>query len=123
MKKIVRLTENDLTRIVKKVLKEEVSYGDVTIIPSNNGKGHLIFKTKDKQETYKVMVDTMFYDGQISVKSIWKDKNGNIKVLDNTGKKFPVDKTNITDLINQFNVNKTKLTTSSSVVDLSLIRV
>lgn len=122
MKKIVRLTENDLTRIVRKVLKEEVSYYGVTITPSNNGKGHLIFKSKDKKETYKVMVDTMFYDGPVSVKSIWKDKNGVIKVLDNTGKKFSVDKTNIMDLIKQFNTNKSKLIASSSGVDLSLIR-
>jgi len=123
MKKIVRLTENDLTRIVKRVLKEEVSYGDVTIRPTKNGKGHLIFKTKDKEETYKVMAKTFGWSGAISVKSIWEDEKGNIKVLDNVDKTFPVKKTNIMDLIKQFNGNKTKLTTSSSVVDLSLIRV
>jgi hypothetical protein len=123
MKRIVRLTENDLTRIVKRVLKESISYYGVSITPSNNGKGHLVFKSKDKQETYKIMVDTMLYDGPISVKSIWKDKNGDIKVLDNTGKKFPIDKTNIIDLIKQFNDNKSELTVSSSGVDLSLVRV
>jgi hypothetical protein len=123
MKKIVRLTENDLTRIVKKVLKESVSYYGVRITPSNNGKGHLIFKTKDKQETYRVIAKTFGWSGAISVVSIWEDKKGNIKVLDNVDKTFPVKKTNIMDLIKQFNGNKTKLTTSSSFVDLSLVRV
>jgi hypothetical protein len=123
MKRIVRLTENDLTRIVKRVLKESISYNGVSITPSNNGKGHLIFKSKDKEETYKIMVDTLFYEGPISVKSIWKDKNGNIKVLDNTKKTFSIEKTNILDLIKQFNDNKSELTASSSGVDLSLVRV
>ena len=131
MKRIVRLTENDLTRIVKRVLKEEttsspsnsISFYGVTITPSNDGKGNLIFKTKDKQVVFKVMVDTMFYDGKVAVDKIWKDETGKIKLKDNTGKEFNIGKTNIIDLVKQFNENKTKLTASDMGVDLSMVRV
>ena len=131
MKRIVRLTENDLTRIVKRVLNEEttssssnsISFYGVTITPSNDGKGNLIFKTNDKQVVYKVMVDTMFYDGKVAVDKIWKDETGKIKLKDNTGKVFNIGKSNIIDLVKQFNENKTKLTASDMGVDLSMVRV
>lgn len=131
MKRIVRLTENDLTRIVKRVLNEEttssssnsISFYGVTITPSNDGKGNLIFKTKDKQVVFKVMVDTMFYDGKVAVDKIWKDETGKIKLKDNTGKEFNIGKTNVIDLVKQFNENKTKLTASDMGVDLSMVRV
>jgi hypothetical protein len=123
MKKVIRLTESDLVRIVKRVLNESISFYGVSITPSNDGKGRLIFKSKDRQESYKVIAKIFFKTYTISVKSIWKESNGDIKVKDNTGKVFPINNTNIIDLVKQFNQKKSTLTASSQGVDVNLVRV
>ena len=133
MKKIVRLTESDLVKIVKRVINETndsrnemskefgVVFDGVTIIPEK-GTGHLIFKSINDKKEFKVTVNTMFYDGNVAVTKIFKSGDG-LKITDNTGKSFSVEKTNILDLVKQFKLRKPKLTASNSVVDLSLIRV
>ena len=56
MKKIIRLTESDLTRIVKRVIREQkdtINIGDMYKITMDNG-SHVRFKitSKDNDEDY-----------------------------------------------------------------------
>jgi hypothetical protein len=103
MKKVIKITESDLNRIVKRVIKETVEsnntskgvniYG-VNISVSQDNRGHLIFTSGDRTEQFRVTVDTFLYDGPVSVTKIFKDGE-NFKIIDNTGKTFPIKKTNI----------------------------
>lgn len=128
MKKVTRLSESDLIRIVKRVVNETTNssnslngitlYG-VNISISNDNRGHLVFKSGQRTEQFKVTVDTFLYDGPVSVTKIYKDGD-KIKIIDNTGKSFSIKKTNIVDLIKQFNSNKTKLTASDMGATVNL---
>ena len=100
MKKIVRLTEADLNRIVKRVideskkpLMEDVTIGDVKVYPSNyTYGGPLYLEYKGVKTKYKINVTVKklgitVYSGPIGVVSIWKNGN-DVWAKDNTGKLF-----------------------------------
>jgi len=129
MKKVIKLTESDLIRIVKRVINETmdsgtqskgISLSGVNISVSQDNRGHLIFKSGQRTEQFKVTVDTFFYSGAVSVTKIYKD-NDKIKIIDNTDKSFTINKTNILDLIQQFQSNKTKLTATNMGATVNLI--
>jgi alpha-tubulin suppressor-like RCC1 family protein len=128
MKKVIKLTESDLTRIVKRVINETmdsskpsngITLSGVNISVSQDNRGHLIFKSGQRTEQFKVTVDTLFYDGPVSVTKIYKDDD-KIKIIDNTGKSFSIKSTNILNLIKQFNSNKSKLTASDMGATVNL---
>ena len=62
MKKVVRLTERDLTRIVKKILNEDANV-DGTLIRVNGTDTVTIGNNK-----YKVTVDSPVYSGPVNIK-------------------------------------------------------
>lgn len=128
MKKVVKITESDLNRIVKRVVNEMVDSAStpngvnifgVNISISQDNRGHLIFKSGERTEQFKVTVDTIFYDGPVSVRKIFKDDD-NFKIIDNTGKTFSIKKTNILNLVKQFKSNKNKLTASDMGATVNL---
>jgi len=128
MKKVVKITESDLNKIVKRVINEMMDSSSassgvnilgVTILVSQDNRGHLIFKSGERTEQFKVTVDTLFYDGPISVRKIFKDDD-NFKIIDNTGKSFSIKKTNILNLVKQFKSNKTNLTASDMGATVNL---
>ena len=128
MKKVVKITESDLNRIVKRVVNEMVDSAStptgvnilgVNISISQDNRGHLIFKSGERTEQFKVTVDTIFYDGPVSVRKIFKDDD-NFKIIDNTGKSFSIKKTNILNLVKQFKSNKNKLTASDMGATVNL---
>jgi len=128
MKKVIKLTESDLTRIVKRVIYETmdsslpskgISLSGVNISVSQDNRGHLIFKSGQRTEQFKVTVDTFLYGGPVSVTKIYKD-NDKVKIIDNTGKSFTIKNTNILELIKQFHSNKTKLTASNMGATVNL---
>jgi hypothetical protein len=128
MKKVIKLTESDLTRIVKRVINETmdsiessngISLSGVNISVSQDKRGHLIFKSGQRTENFKVTVDTFLYEGPVSVTKIYKDGD-KIKIIDNTGKSFSIKSTNILKLIDQFKLNKRKLTASDMGATVNL---
>ena len=137
MKKVIRLTESDLINIVKRVIKEEnsastpnggITIGGVNISVSNNGKGHLIFKSKSFDGEYKVTASVKIlgvptWSGNVSVKSIYKYPNGKIVIIDNTGKKFDGEDTDLVPLINQFKKRESQLQASIGQASLNLKQV
>lgn len=137
MKKVIRLTESELINIIKRVINEEnptlspsrgIIIGGVNISVSNNGKGHLIFKSKNFQSEYKVTARiTLFgkeiWSGNIAVKSITKYPNGKIVIIDNTGKDFNGEDTDLEPLIKQFNNKESQLQASLGQANLNLIKV
>jgi hypothetical protein len=107
MKKVIKITESHLNRIITNMLTEEnilinedVSLLGVKIIPVPNiGKIKIV---KDKKEIfYKLSVDHWLYSGPIVVDKLWENvKDGDYKVVDNTGKKFSVSKKDMEEIIN-----------------------
>jgi len=108
MKKVVRLTESDLVRIVKRVinesdrnlLTENIEYGGVKMAPlnpTNGGPIVLTYKGKSMRYTISVVVTkNVFgakmtaYQGKIAVVSMWKEPNKGYFVKDNTDKVFQI---------------------------------
>lgn len=56
MKRVIRLTENDLARIVKRVISEQPTLGDLGKLPTPTmptiGSSLIIFKTKKSDENF-----------------------------------------------------------------------
>jgi hypothetical protein len=50
--------------------------------------GGILATYGDMQQTYRVSVDTAFYDGPVGVTAIWEKSPGNYAIADNTGKTF-----------------------------------
>jgi len=137
MKKVVKLTESDLVKIIKRVVNESmnsskssngITIDNVNISVSNNGKGHLIFKTSGIENEYKVtanirVLGATVWSGNVSVKEIKKYPNGKIKIIDNTGKKFDGDDTDLIPLINQFKKREKQLQASIGQANLNLKQV
>ena len=137
MKKVIRLTESDLINIIKSVIKEEnsvsvpsggITINGVNISVSKNGKGHLIFKSKNFEGEYKVTASVKIlgvpaWSGNLSVKSITKYPNGKIVIIDNTGKDFDGEDTDLEPLIKQFNNRETQLQASIGQANLNLKQV
>jgi hypothetical protein len=106
MKKIVRLTESDLTRIVRRVLSEEknnINEGAVIngITINSSADGMLNAKSvKNLLNNYKVSVNcgkNVFgkfmsaYKGPVVISKLWNNKKDNgIAGVDNTGKIFTI---------------------------------
>ena len=106
MRKIVRLTESDLTRIVRRVLSEEknnINEGAVIngITINSSADGMLNAKSvKNLLNNYKVSVNcgkNVFgkfmsaYKGPVAISKLWNNKKDNgIAGVDNTGKVFTI---------------------------------
>lgn len=117
MKRIIKLTESDIRRIVERVINEsDVKYNGISISPSKDGKGHLVLKYGDVQMDYKVNVvvkklGIKFWSGSIAVKNIWV-KDGKYYAIDNTNKIFKLDSDQLNQMVkavkqksNRFNIS------------------
>lgn len=136
MKKVIKLTESDLARIVKRVINESIApetlnsitIDGVNISVSHNGKGHLIFKTSGIENEYKVTANVKIlgatvWSGNVSVKTIKKYPNGKIVIIDNTGKDFDGNDTDLLPLIKQFKKREKQLQASIGQANLNLKQV
>ena len=106
MKRTVRLTESDLTRIVRRVLSEEknnINEGAVIngITINSSADGMLNAKSvKNFLNNYKVSVNcgknllgrfVSAYNGPVVISKLWNNKtDGGIAGVDNTGKVFTI---------------------------------
>ena len=93
MKKIIRLTESDLTRIVKRVLRESEESVELQLMTTNNDK---IIKSDVKREKNKnaIFRPTMSdSERKIAVeKKVQKEWNGHLNYLKERGLKPPTPK-------------------------------
>ena len=106
MSRIIRLTESDLTRIVRRVLSEEknnINEGAVIngITINSSADGMLNAKSvKNSLNNYKVSVDcgknffgkfVSAYKGPVVISNLWNNKtDGGIAGVDNTDKVFTI---------------------------------
>ena len=106
MSRIIRLTESDLTRIVRRVLSEEknnINEGAVIngITINSSADGMLNAKSvKNSLNNYKVSVDcgknffgkfVSAYKGPVVISQLWNNKtDGGIAGVDNTEKVFTI---------------------------------
>ena len=106
MSRIIRLTESDLTKIVRRVLSEEknnINEGAVIngITISSSADGMLNAKSvKNVLNNYKVSVNcgknllgrfVSAYEGPVVISNLWNNKtDGGIAGVDNTGKMFTI---------------------------------
>ena len=105
MKKVIRLTESDLTRIIKRVIQEEITEDKLSVDPFvlwASDKGGLWIKdtSTGKQIPYKMEV----YKGMIWIDCLVKDFPGGTKMhitVPAVGqeRKIPVDKNDLLNLL------------------------
>jgi hypothetical protein len=106
MKKIIKLTESDLTRIIKRVIEEtketiseSATVGDIKIEPFE---GKLSTEAGGNIKKYSINVKcgkevplvgfTTAYEGPIKIDKLWNSGDGGIAGKDNTGKVFSISK-------------------------------
>ena len=109
--KIIKLTESELTKIIKRVideskkpLMEDVVINDVKISPTNSSSGGpLSLEYKGVTSKYRINVNVKklgfsVYNGPIGIVSIWK-KGSEVWAKDNTDKLFKLDQNQINKMI------------------------
>jgi hypothetical protein len=113
MKKIIKLTEADLTRIIKRVIeeqKETISESAVINGITINGGMFLNTIVGNLKNNYKVTVDcgktvlgvyVPVYSGPVVIEKLWNGKDGGIAGSDNTGKVFKLAKEKSVSLATQ----------------------
>lgn len=123
MRKIIRLTESDLARIVKRVInkerliKESLTISDIELDVSY---GNLMTKVDGEEIKYKIKVDCgkivlgqfiTAYEGPISLSNIWKSEDGGISGKDNTGKVFKIPYSKSKSIVNKMKNADSKIET------------
>jgi hypothetical protein len=99
MKKIIKLTESDLTRIIKRVIEEKKESinesATVNGITIDAKYGNLSTKAGQLVNDYKILVSCSklgitAYEGPVAIETLWNGKDGGIAGKDNTGKVFSI---------------------------------
>jgi hypothetical protein len=124
MKKVIKLTESDLVKIVKRVINESkdkphpntgIIYGGVNIstVSSSGGPVYLTYKGKKLKYSINVSVKKLgieLYDGPIAVVSLWTEPGVGYFVEDNTGKRFKLDSSELKKMVDAAKNNAKEIT-------------
>lgn len=137
MKKVIRLTESDLMRIVKRVIKEQSNLlteslpilgTNVSVVPINwndpkVGKysGQIKVEYNGRVKYYKLKVDTALYDGPVLIKNLWKSGD-DYGVKDSKGKTFPISANEMNQIIGKIKQDLSTFTIKGNVVDLTVTK-
>jgi len=84
--------------------------------------GGILATYGDMQQTYRVSVDTAFYDGPVGVTAIWEKSPGNYAIADNTGKTFSFDRTDIGNIIAKIKQKSSSILISKMAADITLTK-
>ena len=127
MKKIIKLTESDLTMIVKRVisesdknlLTESIVYGGVKMYATNDKGGPIILSYKGKKIKYRITATVVgfsrvVYEGLIAVISIWKEDGVGYFIKDNTNKVFKIELDELDKMAEAAKNNKKQITIAGS---------
>lgn len=106
------------------MLAEAVTIDGVELRPANPKTGGPILVTYGGTTArYRVTVNTLFYDGPVGITSIWKRDTGEYRILDNTGKQFGFDHTDIADIIRHVKQQADTITVSKTGAAVTLTRI
>lgn len=102
-----------------------IKVNGVMIYVSDDNKGRLVFEDGGRKGEYKVNAKVSkfgvtLWSGSVSVSKIFKYPNGTIKIIDNTGKDFDGENTDLIPLVNQFKQGKSNLVASIGSANLNL---
>jgi len=102
-----------------------ISINGVKIYVSDDGKGRLVFEDGSRVGEYKVnakvtVLGVTAWSGVVSVAKIYKYSNGSVKIIDNTGKDFDGEDTDLIPLVKQFKQGKSNLVASIGKANLNL---
>ena len=102
-----------------------INIGGVKIYVSDDNKGRLVFEDGSRVADYKVnakvtVLGVTAWSGVVSVAKIYKYPNGNVKIIDNTGKDFDGEDTDLIPLVKQFKQGKSNLVASIGKANLNL---
>ena len=102
-----------------------ITINGVKIYVSDDGKGRLVFEDGSRIGEYKVnakvsVLGVTAWSGTVSVAKIYKYSNGSVKIIDNTGKDFDGEDTDLLPLVKQFKEGKSSLTASIGQANLNL---
>ena len=97
----------------------------VKIYVSDDGRGRLVFEDGSRIGEYKVNAKVVIlgvttWSGSVAVAKIFKYSDGTIKIVDNTGKDFDGEDTDLVPLVNQFKEGKKNLVASIGKANLNL---
>lgn len=117
--------ENNKEEKVNPNRKIGIKIDGVLIYVSDDGRGRLIFEDGGRKGEYKVnakatLLGATVWSGVVSVKKIYKYPNGSVKIVDNTGKDFDGESTDLIPLVKQFKDGKSNLVASIGQAKLNL---
>jgi hypothetical protein len=120
------ITERQFTNLLMESIV--VSNATVSAVPINwddpkYGKysGQLKVEYKDMVYYYKLKVNTLFYDGGVLIKNIWKTEDG-YGVKDSTGKTFNITTDKMNSIVSHVKKQLNTFTIKSPSVDLTLTK-
>lgn len=102
-----------------------ITISGVKIYVSDDNKGRLVFEDGSRIGQYKVnakvtLLGATVWSGSVSVVKIFKYSDGTVKIVDNTGKDFDGEDTDLIPLVNQFKQGKSNLVASIGKANLNL---
>lgn len=105
--------------------KNAININGVKIYISDDNKGHLVFEDGSKKRSFKVtakvkVLGATVWSGNVSVKKLYKYPNGKVVIIDNTGKDFDGEDTDLIPLVNQFKKGEKQLQASIGQANLNL---
>jgi hypothetical protein len=120
------ITESQFNNLLIETIT--VSSTKVSVVPINWGdpkygkySGQLKIVYNDMIYYYKLKVNTLFYDGGVLIKNIWKTDDG-YGVKDSTGKTFTIKTNQMNNIISHVKKQLKTFTIKSPSVDLTLTK-
>jgi hypothetical protein len=108
---------------LKSILAEAITINGVRLQPKSSTGGPIIATWDGQTATYRVRVKTMFYTGPVAVTGIWQTRAGEYKIADNTGKTWPIDRTDIASIVRRIQSDSARITISKTAADITLDRI
>jgi hypothetical protein len=141
---ILRLTENELINVIRKVLSEQMdtlgvsdkqgfgekpssgifNYSGVEFFACQKSPCKFCAKYKDEVTKYKISVTSLPYTGEICLKKTYKDDETNkFMIIDNTEKEFELSPSSLMEVAKKVKENSKQIVAKQSLVTVTLNKV